>query len=67
MRFHRVEPAGAGAKLHGKPESVSELARAKSNDFLITPPFADKSRNFLFAPGEPDEMRQTGARCRPRR
>jgi hypothetical protein len=32
------------------------------SDFLVTPPFADKSRNFLFAPGESDEMRQTGAR-----
>jgi len=32
------------------------------SDFLITPPFADKPRNFLFAPGESDEMRQVGAR-----
>jgi hypothetical protein len=32
------------------------------SDFLITPPFADKPRNFLFAPGELDKMRQTGAR-----
>src|SRR5207248_4520505 len=31
-------------------------------DLLVTPPFADKSRNFLFAPGESNEMRQTGAR-----
>src|SRR5438094_7628030 len=37
------------------------------SDLLVTPPFADKSRNFLFAPGESDEMRQTGARCRPSR
>jgi hypothetical protein len=33
------------------------------SDFLITPPFARKPRNFLFAPSESDEMRQTGARC----
>jgi hypothetical protein len=32
------------------------------SDFLVAPPFADKSRNFLFAPGKSDEMRQTGAR-----
>src|SRR5437899_12295351 len=32
------------------------------SDFLITPPFADKPRNFLFAPGESDKMRQMGAR-----
>jgi len=31
-------------------------------DLLITPPLADKSRNFLFAPGESDQMRQMGAR-----
>src|SRR5947208_15969606 len=31
------------------------------SDLLVTPPFTDKSRNFLFAPGESDEMRQTGA------
>jgi hypothetical protein len=31
-------------------------------DFLIRPALADKSRNFLFAPGESDKMRQTGAR-----
>jgi hypothetical protein len=31
-------------------------------DLLVTPPFADKSRDFLFAPRESDKMRQTGAR-----
>src|SRR5437667_12640285 len=31
-------------------------------DLLISPPLANKSRNFLFAPGESDKMRQTGAR-----
>src|SRR5438094_1085274 len=36
------------------------------SDLLVAPPFTDKSRNFLFAPGESDEMRQTGARRRPR-
>src|SRR5437899_7881192 len=35
------------------------------SDLLVTPPFADQSRNFLFAPGEPDELRQTRA-CRSR-
>src|SRR5438270_13359720 len=33
-------------------------------DLLITPPFAYKSSNFLFPPGETIKMRQTGARCR---
>ena len=33
------------------------------SDFLVAPPFADKSRDFLFALGESDEMRQTRA-CR---
>ena len=33
------------------------------SDLLVTPPFADKTRNFLFAPSESDEMRQTGACC----
>src|SRR5439155_22290110 len=32
------------------------------SDLLITPPFANKPRNFLFAPGESGKMRQTGAR-----
>jgi hypothetical protein len=32
------------------------------SDLLITPPFADKSRNFLLAPGESGKMGQTGAR-----
>ena len=32
------------------------------SDLLITPAFADKPRNFLFAPGESDKLRQTGAR-----
>src|SRR5438132_13825174 len=36
------------------------------SDLLITPPFAGKPRNFLFAPGESNKMRQTVARCRPR-
>jgi len=27
------------------------------SDLLVTPPFTDKSRNFLFAPGESDNMR----------
>src|SRR6266567_2173778 len=36
------------------------------SDLLVAPPFTDKSRNFLFAPGESHEMRQTGARRRPR-
>jgi hypothetical protein len=31
-------------------------------DFLVTSPFADKSRHFLLAPGESGKMRQTGAR-----
>jgi hypothetical protein len=31
-------------------------------DLLVTPPFADKSRDFLFAPRQSDKMRQTGAR-----
>ena len=31
-------------------------------DLLVTPPLTDKSRNFLFAPGESDEMGQTRAR-----
>lgn len=35
-------------------------------DLLVTLPFADETRNFLFAPSESDEMRQTGARRRPR-
>ena len=35
------------------------------SDLLVTPPFADETRNFLLAPSESDEMRQTGARCRP--
>jgi hypothetical protein len=26
-------------------------------DLLVTPPFTDKSRNFLFTPGESDKMR----------
>ena len=29
-------------------------------DLLITSSFADKPRNFLFAPGESDKMRQMG-------
>jgi len=32
------------------------------SDLLVTPPIADKPRNFLFAPGESDKMRQTRAR-----
>src|SRR6266480_3942560 len=31
-------------------------------DLLVTPPFTDKSRDFLFAPRKLDQMRQTGAR-----
>jgi len=33
------------------------------SDLLVAPPFADQSRNFLFPPGEPDEMGQMSA-CR---
>ena len=36
------------------------------SDLLVTPPLTDKTRNFLFARSESDEMRQTGARRRPR-
>ena len=32
------------------------------SDLLITPSFADKPRNFLFAPGQSGKMRQTGTR-----
>jgi hypothetical protein len=31
-------------------------------DLLVTPSFADKSRNFLFAPGKSEKMGQTRAR-----
>jgi len=34
------------------------------SNLLVTPPFADKPRNFLFAPGESGKVRQTGA-CWP--
>src|SRR5437764_14120502 len=30
-------------------------------DLLVTAPFTDKSRKFLFSACKPDEMRQTGA------
>jgi hypothetical protein len=36
------------------------------SDLLVTPPFADKTRNFLFPASESDEVRQTGARYRSR-
>ena len=31
-------------------------------DLFITSPIEDKSRNFLFAIGKPNQMRQTGTR-----
>jgi len=34
------------------------------SDLLVTPSFADKPRNFLFAPREPGKMRQTST-CWP--
>jgi len=34
------------------------------SDLLVTPPFTDKPRNFLFAPCESGEVRQTDA-CLP--
>ena len=32
-------------------------------DLLVAPPVANQSRDFLFARGEPGEMRQTGGCC----
>ena len=36
-------------------------------DLLVTVAIADKSRHLLFAPGEPDEVRQMGVRRSVRR
>ena len=63
----RNEPAAAG-DLEFAEDRVEVLFHHRQTqarvigDFLVTPPLTDKSRNFLFSPGESDEMGQTGAR-----
>ena len=67
----RNEPAAAG-DLEFAEDGVKVLFHHRQtqagviSDLLVAPPFADKSRNFLFSSGESDEMRQTGARRRLR-
>jgi hypothetical protein len=71
LLHQRNKPSAAGdfelAKDHVEmPFHHRQTQTGAISDLLVTPPFADKPRNFLFAPSESDEMRQTGARCRPR-
>src|SRR5260370_27131559 len=62
---HELAAAGNFEFLENRIEMLfhhRQTQACRIGDFLVAPAIADQSRNFLFARGEPDEMRQTGVR-----
>src|SRR5947207_11392616 len=62
----RHEPAAAGDFEFAEDRVKMLFHRRQTQagaigDLLVTAPFTDKSRKFLFSACKPDEMRQTGA------